>query len=111
MIQGMVGRLIRVERENRRLKRVGALALLALAVVVLMGQAASPSKVVRAQLFALRDTTGKDRATLSLGTDGSPALTFLDQDAKPRLTLFTIPDGSPAVGLLDKDGKPIWGAR
>ncbi len=38
-MNNMVLRLDRLERENRRLKRIGALVVVGIAAVVLMGQA------------------------------------------------------------------------
>jgi len=65
-INNIVHRLDRLERENRRLKRIGALVLVGIAAVVLMGQA-KPSKVpkvIEAQEFVLKDSNGGVRGVL-----------------------------------------------
>lgn len=56
----LVRRLDRLERENRRWKRVSAATFAAIAALVLMGQA-TPRRVVEAEKFVLRDLNGKDR--------------------------------------------------
>ncbi len=124
-------RLDRVERENRWLKRIGTLVLIAVAAVVLMGQQGAP--VVEAQRFLIRDpASGKARAALSLLQDGSVGLSIISLDGKSlslsadaggnmglmlgdsnrtlRGQLFAGADGSPALILQDRSGKVIWKA-
>ena len=80
----LVRRLDRVERENRRLKRVGVVALAVIATVILVAMATPPpklTKVVEAEKFVLKDIHRKVRAELgqirfSFGWD--PGLTFYD---------------------------------
>ena len=52
----LVRRLDRLERENQRLKRLGALALIGLAALVIMGQATSApvANTIEAERFILR---------------------------------------------------------
>ncbi len=63
-VQALTQRLERLERENRRLKRAGALALLLAGGVFLMGQSLPASRVVEAEKLVIRDTTGKARVVL-----------------------------------------------
>jgi hypothetical protein len=95
-------RLDRLERENRRLKRVGSAVLIGLAILALMGQAtpARVQKLVEAERFVLRDTNGKLRATLSM-EDGSPSLSLHDEVLRFRAVLG-VAGGSPALELLDQ---------
>ncbi|MFQ5881799.1 MAG: hypothetical protein ACE5I9_04930 [Candidatus Methylomirabilales bacterium] len=131
----LVRRLDRVERENRRWKRVGTFVLAAIAAVALTGQATprNVAKEVEAEKFLLRDTSGKTRAVLAMGADesvglslsdkdgtariwlslgagGSPVLALFDKTARPRATVRVWPDGLPHLALTDKDGKVIWKA-
>ena len=57
-LQSILLRLSRVERQNRRLKLSGIIALVGLAGVFLMGQASKPTipEVMEAQKFVLRDS-------------------------------------------------------
>ena len=68
----------RLERENRRLKRIGSLVLVGIAAVVLMGQATPKkvAKVIKAEKFLLVD---KDTGTLSAALEkiGNSAGLFL----------------------------------
>ena len=60
------------------------------------------SKVVRATQFILEDETGKDRAVLGVGKDGS-ALVLADETGKPRTALIVLKNG-PLLTLLDENG-------
>ncbi len=62
-------RLDRLERENRLLKRTGVMALIAVAALTLMGQAAvrQVPKVIEAQRFVVRDASGNIRAIFGAG--------------------------------------------
>ena len=84
-IQAVAERLERVERENRRLKRWGAVALIGIAAVVLTGQAKA-SRVVQAEKFVVQDAEGKVRAELGTFPDGKMALVLFDQKEKSALS-------------------------
>jgi len=73
-------RLDRLERENRRLKLLGGLAMLGLAALTVMGQTAptSVANTLEAERFVLRDNAGNVRATLGLRPDGTAALALAD---------------------------------
>lgn len=134
-MESLMTRLEGLERENRGLKRAGALALAGIVLLVLMGQAPPEgvAKVVTAQQFALQDSRGATRAVLALGPDGSvglglsdqagtarawlslgpqgsPSFALFDKAARPRATLRLWPDGVPRLALNDKDGNVIWSA-
>ncbi|MGH7299604.1 MAG: hypothetical protein ACREJE_04240, partial [Candidatus Rokuibacteriota bacterium] len=82
-------RLDRLERENRRLKLLGALALLGLAALTVMGQTAATPVVntIEAERFVLRDGAGHARATLGLRPDGTAALALADDTQQERVVL------------------------
>ena len=110
-METLAGRLDRVERENRRLKQAGVVALAVIAAVVLMGQATGGkvAKVVEAEKFVLKDKDGKIRAIFGLAV-GHPVLThplaphlsFYDKQSKPRIKLALDIDGTPELLLGDK---------
>jgi len=130
-METLARRVDKVERENRRMKQAGVVALAVIAAVVLMGQA-TPSKVVakevvaekfvlrdasgrahavlgtvnkRAVSLALIDKNGKPRVVLGVSSDGSSSLSFYDKDVNRRAVLGLRADDSPDLALLDKDGK------
>lgn len=107
-IEAMVRRLDRVERENRRWKWVGVVALLGLAAGMVMGQAkaGTGAPVVEAERFVLRDRSGKARAWLNV-SDGSVNLALADTDEKSRALLYVTADGTAGLALRDKD----WARR
>jgi hypothetical protein len=102
-IQAVVGRLEHVERENHRLKRWGAVALIGIVAMVLMGQAVPGSRTVEAEQFVLKDASGKTRGTMATRADGTPRLEFLEEDGKPRVVLAVWPNGSASLGLSEKE--------
>src|SRR5437764_8094461 len=94
-------RLNRLERENRRLKRGGALALVAVALLAAGGaKLAEVPKVIETEQLILRDSNGKMRARLSTDKDGSPLLGFGDAEGNPRAILGLI-GGSPSIHFFD----------
>jgi hypothetical protein len=86
-IQTILERLEKLERHNRRLKRAGALALVVVSAVLLMGQAAPKSRIVEAEEFVVKDSSGKMRAVF--GVAGKDA---------PRLLLFESGGGFSKLG-------------
>ncbi len=105
--EGLACRLERMERENRRLKRVGVAVLAALAAVVLMAQANPPkvAKVIEAERFVLQDAAGKVRGELSVLPGGQAGLGLYDQNANLRAMLSLWRDGRPSLELYDENGK------
>ena len=99
-------RLARLERANRRMKRIGALVLLMAAVVLLSGQAkGNDLQDLVVGSLTLKDKDGKTRARLRALADGSVALALFDKDGNARAMLFVAADGSPDLTLSDKAGK------
>jgi hypothetical protein len=89
------------------MKQAGAVVILALAALVLTGQAGS-GKVVEAERFLVRDPTGTIRAELGfMAADGSVELHLADKGGKHRVSLHVNPDGSAGLGAIDKDGKTV----
>ena len=105
-------RLESLERQNRRLKQIGAVALAAIAALVLMSQAV-PRRIVEAQTslqrtveaseFILRDTNGRERASLEL-LEGAPMLMIYDESANPRAIVGYGKDAA-FFSLSGADGK------
>jgi len=62
-LENLQNRLVKLERQNRRFKQLGAVVVAIAAVIVVMGQAPSkPSKkTVEANEFILRDDSGNVR--------------------------------------------------
>ena len=121
----LVQRLDRLEKENRRMKRIGALVAVGIAAVVLMGQARSSkvAKVIEAEKFVLRDTSGQVGAILFTVDEGSPHLEFRDKKRNLRITLGVMSSTSPrtmsietkrrpesSLVLFDEKGQVIWKA-
>ncbi len=71
-LDAVVRRLESVERQNRRIKGVGLIALGLVGAVFLMGQAQQKDRVVEAEQFIVRDARGQKRALLGLDHPSSP---------------------------------------
>ena len=134
-IETLARRLDKVERENRRLKQAGVVALTVIAAVVLMGQATGSkvAKVVEAEQFVVLDASGKTRVQLGVTTTGRAVLFLRDQEEKLRVQLvaaageqaqiryggsnlhlvdvfgahaeLSVFDRTPVLSLLDTSGK------
>lgn len=102
--QAIVGRLERMERENRWWRRLGLLGVAGAAAVMLMGQGASGRRDVEAQSFVLLDGTGRLQARLGM-LAGGPALQLFDQDGQGRAALSIRPDSTPLLSLVDGTGR------
>ena len=122
----VMNRLERLEKQNRRFKQMGALALILISSVLLMGQAA-PKNIVEADEFILRDANGNTRANLDVAGNvpklrlydanqevramldanpgpSGPGLTLFDANGKPRASLFVTAKG-PGISLANANGK------
>lgn len=92
-------RLLKLEKQNRTLKRIGAAALVVAASILLMGQAAS-KKTVEANEFIVKDAGGHVRARLAMNQKGDAAeIALLDASGARRVTL----DGGSVPGLTVYD--------
>jgi hypothetical protein len=100
-------RLDRLERENQRLKRLGALALIGLAALVIMGQATSApvANTIEAERFILRDASGNARASLGVRPDGTAALALADDTHQERAVFTVTAQGLAAVELSERSGR------
>jgi len=103
-VQSVLERLGKLERQNRRLKRAGSLALTAVAALLLMGQATPESRTIEAERFIVIDSAGKTRAVLSMILDG-PHLVMYDEKGEMRVNLRVGPDG-PLLAFDNEAGKP-----
>ena len=101
-IMELESRVDRLERENRRLKRLGVTALVVAGLIVGLGQARPRQpEEVRATKFVLVDEGGQQRATLGI-ENGGPALVLEDTTGRGvvQLQVPKIPD-KPSLYLRD----------
>ena len=133
VIEQTLRRLERLERENRRIKRIGVCALFGAVVLIVMGQArpSNVAKVIEAERFVvrgaagsvsavlgvnpdgnmgleIRDKSGKAGVALGMGSSGNPALRLDGQDGKTGIALGVRSDNTPAMELYNKEGKTVW---
>jgi len=99
-------RLEKLERENRCMRRAGAVVLAVAATVLLMGQGKGeklPDLEVRS--LTVKDEKGEVRVKLGTATDGSAHIGLHDQAGRVRLSLRTAANGCPHLRLADEAGK------
>ena len=95
-------RVTELERENRRIKRIGLASFLVAGLMISIGQARpEQAKVIQATKFVLVEKNGKQRATLAI-ENGGPALVLEDTSGRGvvRLQVPKIPD-KPSLYLRD----------
>lgn len=102
--EGILKRLEKLERQNRRMKLAGLGAFVIAGTLLLMGQTrrVHPSTIT-ATGFVLVDAQGRERATLAM-YNGGPRLDLYDENGKARAGLTVTSDG-PGLGLFDANGK------
>ncbi len=122
-MDNVVQRLDRLERENRRLKRIGALVLVGITAMVLMGQAkpSKGAKVIEAEEIIIRDKNKQIRVSISsLGIHvlNAEEVTSVFSDGitlgtrKLRLMVLSNTSTGPSLSLMDRQGniRAILGA-
>jgi hypothetical protein len=117
VLEELVQRVAVLERDNRRLRRLGVAALLVLGALGVLAQArprlpvaaAAPAgaREVEVERLILRDAAGRLGATLGWQADRSPALTLYGADGRTaRVTLTVGADDAPGLALFDAAGRP-----
>jgi hypothetical protein len=90
----LAGRVERLERENRLMKRFGVVALsVAVAVFVAGARGADGPKVVEAERFVLRDPNGRERGSLQVNSVGTASLSLHDREDQAGIDLVVPADG------------------
>jgi hypothetical protein len=84
----LLERLQKLERDNRRMKRVGAVVLVATAALILMGQAGK-NRTLDADSLVIRDASGNTRIELGTLEDHSPVLRMFGGASNKPLVLLS----------------------
>jgi hypothetical protein len=101
--QSLAQRIERLERQNRRYRVGGAIAILAGAAALCIGMSA-PRKTLETDLLLIKDANGATRMILGMADDG-PAITMLDEKGKLRANMG-VTDKGPEFDLLDSSETP-----
>ena len=94
-LRAVVERLETVERQNRRMKRAGLIAIGLVGALFVMGQAEPKNRVVEAEQFIVRDSRGQKRALLGLDHPTSPG------HSPVRIGLYNEDQSSAVMYLSD----------
>ena len=99
-------RVAKLEKQNRWMKRMGGLAVAAVACVVLMGQGkAKELPDLVAKSLTIKDRHGKTRASLTMGR-GAIQLALHNKKGDERAMLEVTGEGVPLFLLMD-----VWGTN
>jgi hypothetical protein len=97
----LLGRLQKLERDNRRMKRVGAVVLIAITTLIFMGQTGK-NRALDADSLVIRDANGRVRIEFGMVDDTSPTL-----------KMYGGPDNKNASVVLTSNQKgsylSLWG--
>lgn len=104
-------RVNRLERENRRLKRIGVPILVGVVAVLLAGAEVGKPKIIEAEGFVLKDKEGRKRAELSSSPDGSSSMKLFDLAGTVRVRMAIegafddIPMDAALISVCDDRGR------
>ncbi len=108
-VDAIAGRLVRLERSNRRWKLLATIALALLGVGIFTGARGMTRPPVvdelRARAFLLVDDHGTPLARLGRLPHGVLGLGFYDDGRHSRILLSVDDDGSSSLGLFGKAGR------
>ena len=115
--KGIKTRLENVERQNRKMKFFGIVAILFIGSLFIMGQTAFRNRIIEAEKFVLVDSKGQTRAIL-MEENGSTSFILIDAEQKRRIGLMITSETSGihfsdsnktirASLILTKDGSPV----
>lgn len=104
-LRSIVHRVDRLERQNRSLKRMLALAVLLPGVAVMVGMQQATQKVVEAESFVVKDANGRTLAVL--GRHGEyHGLNLYDAKNRPAASFGLDREGT-SLGLNDDRGRSV----
>jgi len=115
-LQAILARIEALEKENRRLKRWGLVALvLATALGAIFATQLAPEKIT-AREFEVVDSSGKTRAQMGL-MSGEPGIILYDGQGEQRVELGmlfresgrTLRESNPGISFTDPRGNALLG--
>ena len=108
-IDGITGRLARLERSNRRWKLLATSALALLGLVLFLGARGTTgqpaAEELRARAFVLVDEQGVTLARLGRLPHGALGLGFYDDGRRSRILLSVNEDGASSLSLFSENGR------
>jgi hypothetical protein len=94
--------VLRLERENLRLKKIGISLLVLIGAALVMGQS-GPTRTVEAETFVLKASDGTVRAKLDT-KNGLTQLLFFNNAGQPRVAITSDEEGE-ALEMKDDSGE------
>jgi len=106
-MQAIIKRLDRLEKQNRRLRRVGVLGLFGAAILLLTGQIAPSNRSIEAQKFLLTDTEGKPRGEWSADATMTQFALYDQNGARSVSLMADVRGNESTLNLVNKHGKRL----
>jgi len=105
-LESLARRLARLERENRWLKRIGAVLVVVAAAGGLMGQVQPTAGTVESQRFVVKDAAKGDKGGvwISARPYGWSNLQVFDRAGTSRLATGVAADGAAVLVINDSSG-------
>jgi hypothetical protein len=98
-------RLERLEKDNRRLKRVGMVAVLIAAGLGAIAATRPTPERITAHEVDIVGSRGNTRIILSASSN-SPSIALVDAQGKPRAAVIVSTDGMASISITDAQGHP-----
>lgn len=102
--RSLTDRIEKLEAQNRRLKRVGAIAGGALCALGLFGAAAPLCDIVTGERLVLRDQTGRQRVGMDAYHTETPGITLHDKSGRERAKISIDERGDVTLAFTDEKG-------
>lgn len=102
----LIARIDRLERQNRRLTRLGSGLAVACGVLGLASAAAPFCKTVRGERFVLEDSRGRGRVVLDAYSTPNPRMTLFDKHGEEAARLHVDDDGRIDLEVFSEEGEP-----
>jgi len=103
-LNALMQRLDTLERKNRNFRHLLYLMVLGASAIIVMGQASPQPRIVEAERFIVKDSTGI-KAVLGAGPSQEVILAFVDRSGRPRVSLTLDADGFPMLTLSGRTAK------
>ena len=111
----LLARIDRLERQNRRLTRLGGGLAVACGLLGLASAAAPLCKTVRGERFVLEDPHGRGRVVLDAYSTPNPRMTLFDKHGEESARLHVADDGSIDLEVFREGGEttrlPLTGKK
>lgn len=102
-IFSIIERLDNLESQNKMFKNALIIALVAICLLLLMGQVISGRSIIESGQYIVTDSSGTVRAKLEVLPDHTAQFVFSDRQGQPTLSLQVSPEGKPVFSFAENN--------